>query len=271
MAHCRGPAGPSIHCGPMNACVVPATVSYFPSGGALRSRSVGDAVLAGQVELPALPVRLLADWSREARESLDLQPGDVEVLPLARARSRWPDFRLCVAQARHWLAGQGLAAELLDDADMALMTCLGARYHHDGAQYGGAAFFNLFVSDDLGLDLHFAATGRRIALARGTAVVFDPCQPHAVVPRGSAAFDPLDFAPGRDRAQYFLTWELPIEHAALAALLGVAFDVDPDAASVPEAQLRLGGAAAELCPASGCWKTGASTPAVASQRAGSGA
>ncbi|QHI99488.1 hypothetical protein GT347_16800 [Xylophilus rhododendri] len=230
--------------------------SYFLSGESLRSRGVGERVLAGTVDLPPLPERLLADWRREAREELGMEPGDVEVMRLARARVRWPGLRECQAAAGAWLASQGLDARLLEDADMALMACLGARFHHDGAQYGHAAFFNLFVGEDRGLDLLFALGGQRIPLVRGTAVVFDTCQPHAVVPRGASAFDAAAFLPEHDWLQFFLTWELPVEEPALAGALGIAFDVDPEVAAVPHEQLRVHGRPAEPCPASGRWLGG---------------
>ncbi|WPB57635.1 hypothetical protein [Xylophilus sp. GOD-11R] len=201
------------------------TRCHYRSGDTPRSRCVSDVVLAGRIELPPLPARLQAGWAREIREEFDLHVGDVEPLPLARARTRWPDFRLCVAEAGHWLASQGLPAASIGPDNIALMACLGADRHHDGVRYGGAAFFNLFVSDDRGLDLHFPAIGLRLPLVRGTAVVFDTCQPHAVFPRGSAGFDERDFVADRDWAQYFLTWELPIEEPALAAALRIDFDV----------------------------------------------
>ena len=135
------------------------------------------------------------------------------------------------------------------------MACRGARYHHDGAQYGGAGFCNLFLSDDKGLDLHFPSTGHRIPLTKGTVVIFDTGQPHAVIPRGSSGFDAADFPPERDCTQVFLTWELPIEHADVARALGIAFDIDR-AACLPldEEQVWLNGARAEVCPASGRWR-----------------
>ena len=52
----------------------------------MRGRSVGDAVLAGTVDIPAPPARLTADWQREIGTRLELEPGDVAPLPLARAR-----------------------------------------------------------------------------------------------------------------------------------------------------------------------------------------
>lgn len=229
-------------------------VSYYWSGDALRRRSVSSVVLSGTVDVPVLPARLVADWNRDISLRLELVPGDVESLPLPRARTRWPDYRQCVQAAYDWTGSLGLP-ELLAVCDVALMACRGACYHHDGAQYGGAAFCNLFLSDDKDLDLHFPSSGHRIPLTQGTMVIFDTGQPHAVVPRGSSGFDAADFPPERDCTQVFLTWELSIEHADVARALGIAFAIDRAACLLlDEEQVWLNGARAEVCPASGRWR-----------------
>ncbi len=228
-------------------------VSYFRSGDVMRSRSVSDVVLSGTVDVPASPARLVADWEREISLHLELEPGDVEALPLVRARARWPDYRRCVQAVSDWTHTLGLQVELAA-CDVALMACRGARYHHDGAQYGYAAFCNLFLGEDRGLDLHFPATGLRIPLRRGTVVVFDTGQPHAVIKRHGSGFDAADFPPGQDCSLVFLTWELPIENAAVGQALGISFDIDPSTALLPgDEQVWLNGAPASVCPASGRW------------------
>ncbi|MFZ2294866.1 MAG: hypothetical protein WAW46_07485, partial [Polaromonas sp.] len=124
--------------------------SYYWSGDAIRSRSVGDVVLSSTLNVPAPPARLVADWQKETSLRLGLQPGDVEALPLTRARARWPDYKHCVRAVSDWTRTLGLS-EALASCDVALMACRGAQYHHDAAQYGGAAFCNLFLSEDRGL------------------------------------------------------------------------------------------------------------------------
>jgi hypothetical protein len=229
-------------------------VSYYRSGEALRSRSVGAPVLAGRVDLPTLPGRLLADWERDIAHTLGLQAGDVEALPLARARMRWPDYQHCVQALTDWTRERGLQ-DVLAHSEVALMACRGARYHHDGVHYGGMAFCNLFLSEDRGLDLHFASTGQRIALTRGTAVVFDTAQPHGVIARHRSGFDATDFAPERDCNQVFLSWELPIEHAQVAQALQIGFDLAPvNAWPLQEEQVWLNGAPATVCPETGRWR-----------------
>ena len=229
--------------------------SYFWSAGAIRSRSVGDVVLSGTLDVPALTARLIADWERETSSRLSLEPGDVEPLPLARARARWQDYKQCVRAVSDWTRTLALG-DVLASSDVALMACRGARYHHDGAQYGGAAFCNLFLSDDKGLDVHFPVTGHRIPLSRGTALVFDTGQPHAVIQRGGSGFDAANFGPERDCTQVFLTWELPITDADVARALGVAFDTDPSTAlQLHEEQVWLNGAPAVVCPDSGRWSS----------------
>lgn len=228
--------------------------SYYWSGDAIRSRSVSGVVLVGAVDVPALPARLIADWQRDIALRLGLAPGDVEALPLARARMRWPDYQRCVASMTQWTTLLGLG-DVLAASDVALMACRGARYHHDGAQYGGSAFCNLFVSDDRGLDLHFPATGLRIPLSRGTAVIFDTGQPHAVILRGSNGFDAADFPADQDFTQVFLTWELPVENADITHALAIAFDIASSTASTLNAeQVWRGCNRANICPNSGQWQ-----------------
>ena len=235
-------------------------VSCFRDGDLIRSRSVGHRVLSGTVEVPVPPARLVADWQRELSVHLALAPGEVEALPLARARARWPDHRQCVQAAANWTTSFGLPAALLASCDTALMACRGASYHHDGVRYGGMAFCNLFLSADQGLDLHFPTTGHRFPLGRGTVVLFDTCQPHGVILRGSSGFDAADFGPDRNPTQInqvFLTWEVPIDNDAVAHALGVTFDTDPVTAELLDAeQLWRGGARADVCPATGLWTRG---------------
>jgi len=228
-------------------------VSCYWSGDVIRSRSVSNVVLSSQIGVPAPSARLMADWQQDVSLRLKLEPGDVEALSLARARMRWPDYRLCVQAVADWARTLGLPG-VLDASDVALMACRGARYHHDGAQYGGMAFLNLFVSEDRGLDLHFSGTGHRIPLTRGTVVIFDTGQPHAVIERGSAGFDVGDFLPDRDCTQVFLTWELPIEDIQVGRALQITFDVDPAAALLlDDEQVWVNGARASVCPDSGRW------------------
>lgn len=228
--------------------------SYFWSGDVIRSRSVSEVVLSGTVDVPAPPARLLADWNRETSLRLGLEPGEVETLPLARARVRWPDYSRCVRAVADWTRTLGLH-EVLAASDLALMACRGTTYHHDGAHYGGAAFCNLFLSEDRGQDLHFPSTGHRIPLARGTVVIFDTGQPHAVIQRGSSGFEAADFSADQDCTQIFLTWELPIEDANVAHALGIAFDIDPSTASLlDDEQVWLNGAPVSVCTDSGRWR-----------------
>lgn len=186
-------------------------------------------MLTGTVDIPALPARLLSDWEWEMAQQLNLEAGDVEALPLARARMRWPDYAVCVQAAADWTRTLGLHDVLADieiQSEIALMACRGARYHHDAQQYGGSAFCNLFLSKDKGLDLHFPDIGLRIPLTRGTVVIFDTAQPHAVIPRWASVshgFHASDFPPELDCSQVFLTWELPINNAYVAQALGISF------------------------------------------------
>jgi hypothetical protein len=229
--------------------------AFYRSANAMRSRSIAACVPTTTLDVPAPPERLQADWSRDIALQLGLEAGDVEPLPLARARRRWPDYLRCVQAMVNWTHSLGLQS-LLSESEVALKACRGARYHHDSAQYGGMAFCNLFLSEDRGLDLHFPCTGQRIPLRRGTAVLFDTGQPHAVVARHAPGFQAADFAEGQDCNQVFLSWELPIENPPLAQALGLAFDTDTATALRLDAeQLWRNGAPARLCPESGRWRS----------------
>ncbi len=204
------------------------TAHYWSNDGTqnhLRNRSVSDLVLTGTINVDAPPTRLLVDWEREMTQQLNLEPGDVEALPLARARMRWPDYSACVQAVGEWTRTHGLA-DVLTSSEVALMACRGARYHHDAELYGGSAFCNLFLSEDKGLDLHFPAIGLRIPLVRGTVVIFDTAQFHGVIQRRATedhGFKASDFPAELDYSQVFLTWELPIDNAHVAQVLGISF------------------------------------------------
>jgi hypothetical protein len=227
--------------------------SYYLSGDTIRSRGVSDIVLSDTLDIPMPPARLLADWAREVSTSLVLAPGDVEQMPLARARMRWPDYARCVQAVTEWTGAHGMP-DVLSVSDVALMICRGARYHHDAVQYGGSAFCNLFVSEDKGLDVHFPVINRRIPLTRGTVLIFDTAQPHGVIQRHGGGFNAGDFPPGQDFTQLFLTWELPIEEAGVCRALRLAFDTAPaDALQGDVEQVWLNGTRAEVSPESGRW------------------
>jgi hypothetical protein len=227
--------------------------SFFWSGETLRSRDVSAVVLSGTVPVPALPARLVADCEREIDGQLDLAPGEVEALALARARARWPAYRQCLQMMSDWLHTRGLPT-VLAATDPALMACRSVRYHHDGTHYGGAAFCNLFLSEDCGLDLHFPGADCRVPLSRGTVVIFDTGQAHALVERSSGQLYRADGHPTPAQTQLFLSWELPIEHAEVKHALQLAFDVEPLTASrLDQAQVWLNGAPASVCPESGRW------------------
>jgi len=228
-------------------------IATFRSGENIRSRNLSAAVHSALLDVPGAPPRLLADWHREITLHLGLEAGDIEALPLGRARLRWPQLHRCFDAVRHWLAALGLP-DLLSSSDVALMASRGTSYHHDGARYGSKAFCNLFLSEDSGTDFHLPAAGHRIALSRGTAVIFDPCQPHALIKRGALGFDEADFAPRQMPPQVFLTWELPVEHDALARALGITFDAAP--VTPPQAQAEQvwrDGVPVEVCPKTGDW------------------
>jgi hypothetical protein len=186
------------------------------------NRSISPIILTTTLDIPAISTRLNADWERDIATQLCLATGDVEELPLARARLRWPDYKQCLEAMAHWTQDVGLQ-DVLSTAEISLMACRGARYHNDVELYGDSAFCNLFLSEDKGLDLHFPNINLRIPLQRGTAVIFDTGQTHGVIKRSSNSFDEGDFPLGSDCSLVFLTWELPIDNGHVAHALQIEF------------------------------------------------
>lgn len=227
--------------------------AHFEQDGQRWRRPVSAQWHTTTLNLPAPPAWLQADWARRVQHDLALAPGDVEVLPWGQMRRRWVEHRQCQAAVAQWLSGLGLG-ELLADSAPTLMVCLGARYHHDAEQYSEALFCNLFLSDDAGLDLHFPATGQRLPLQRGTAVLFDPSQPHGVVARHAAGFEPATLSTEALAGQVFMSWELRPDPALWRRWLGVLMEPDPAGPGQPEAALRLDGAPVRVCPDSGGWR-----------------
>ena len=202
---------------PANAPLLTTSFISEAVGDIIRTRRVSNIVLVASLDIPLPPKHVLADWQREILQHLSLEPGDVEEIPLARTRMRWPDYSRCVQAMHDWTSTAGLPG-VLAASHVSLMACLGARYHHDSEQYSHSAFCNLFLSEDTGWDVHFPAIDLRIPLRRGTAMVFDTGQPHGVIRRGSSAFDIADLVLDEDASQRFLSWEIPIEdtHVAIA-------------------------------------------------------
>lgn len=219
------------------------------------TRSLGRNILSSVLALPEPPARLVADWERDISGLAGLEPGDVDVLSLPRTRARWPGLRECAAAVSAWLAGLQLEGVLHDGA-MALMACRGAPFHHDAALYGASAFCNVFLSEDKGLDVLFPAAGVRIPLERGTVLLFDTAQPHAVVGRGCPAFVAEDFSGDADYSQVFLTWELPlsVDNTGVARVLGICHQPLAPTASATGVQIWWNEKAARMCPDTGLWQ-----------------
>ena len=193
-----------------------------PRSSTLNRRTTGYLVLSDRLPLAAPPDRTIADWQRDSQQLLALEPGDVEPLPLARTRMRWPGCKQAMDLAWQWMSEQGMETARTG-SEVALMACRGAACHHDGERYGDKAFLNLFLTDDEHMDLYFPVIDIRIPLGRGTIVLFDTYQPHTVVARGEVLFDHTHFLSPQVSAQVFLTWEVPISHAEVARQLSVAW------------------------------------------------
>jgi hypothetical protein len=91
--------------------------------------------------------------------------------------------------------------------------CRGAFFHNDA--HFGDVLFGVWCLAGPARDLVFARLERRIPVAVGAAVVFDPFEPHAVLDRGAARYDRTDYegAP----IGVFLGFELALDAAVRSA------------------------------------------------------
>lgn len=192
----------------------------FANETAVLHRPVSLECHSAHLSIPAPPRALVADWRREILGQLGLEPGDIDVMPLARTRRRWAQMPMAIDAVGKWLLALDMP-DVLQHVEPALMGCRGTPYHHDGERYGDKVFCNLFLGPDADVDLHMPAAGVRLPVHDGTVVLFDPSQPHALVRRSSAGFATSDFADGAHQSQVFLTWELPLANAVVARSLGL--------------------------------------------------
>lgn len=225
--------------------------AHFSCDGVLYRRNVSGHLCEAVLDIPLPPPAVVADWQRDITQQLRLEAGDIDTLPLGRTRLRWPEHRQCFNVLRHWMENLGLP-DLLGSCEVALMASRGTRYHHDGMNYGSKIFCNLFLSDDTGVDFDLPLSGR-LALKRGTVVIFDPCQPHALIRRGAAGFEETDFLPAQIPPQVFLTWELPAQHGAIQRLMNITIHPCPDALQTLGDEVRRNQERVCLCPKTGAW------------------
>lgn len=179
------------------------------------SRTIATRVLTGRLALPKLDEKRLDIWSMAMSDLGIVQPGEVSALdrsyPLIDGRT--------MAAAFAWIRGQGIDApdgEFLPTP----LTCLGASFHHDADNYPDQVFAVVWLTEDAGWDLYFPATGDRVALELGTAVLFDSALVHGVVARGSTTFEEEAF--GFDQSMgSFLSLDFQVEHPGVAKALGI--------------------------------------------------
>ena len=103
-------------------------------------------------------------------------------------------------------------------------SCRGAHFHND-AHYDDVLFGAWCIAGP-SMEIVFPRTGWRVAIAVGTAVVFDPFEPHGVLLPGSGTYDAArytDVAPN-----VFLAFEVALTEPVLSAFgIGAAIDRAP--------------------------------------------
>lgn len=108
--------------------------------------------------------------------------------------------------------------------------CRGAFFHNDA--HFGDVLFGVWCLAGPARDLVFARMARRVPVAVGAAVVFDPFEPHALLNRGAVRYEPADYegAP----VSVFLGFELALDAATRAA-----FGIDAPKPGAPVLSSRV--------------------------------
>lgn len=146
------------------------------------TRTISGRVEHALLDLPALDESQIEAWSSKMGAD---SPLSGEILALGEVEGALVPAGAMVA-VKEWPASHGVATT---GAHERAFACRGAPFHHDAESYPDSGFGVLWLADDTPWDLLFPFLKVRVPLEYGTVVMFDSAQPHAVVTRGSDAFD----------------------------------------------------------------------------------
>ncbi|KWU23449.1 hypothetical protein [Burkholderia cenocepacia] len=230
-------------------------------------RTVGDGMFTGQLNLDPLQEDALEIWTDRAVTHGLSDPGDIlsiaSLTPDGRSRFEAksnepgrlhvPEFGQVCAQLMDWGGTHAMKRALLV-AEPVLISCVGARFHHDGSTFENDAFCIVWLSDEADLDLVFPHINRRVPLSRGTVALFDAGQVHGVLPRGASTWDPKAFE--RLDFQFLLSFNLSVDAPGVCELLGithrVAYEYQTDWGTRPRIRSESKG---EVDETTGAWLT----------------
>jgi len=181
------------------------------------ARDVSDTVFTCVLPVPHVPSELRQAWCNDALLHRLGDPGEVSSLR-SGLLGQWSGLQATSQAVIRWL-GKLRLRQAAQEIEPSLLACFGAVFHEDSSGFGDQAFVVVWLTEDEGLDLYFPNIGKRVALSHGVSVLFDSCQPHGVVQRGTEIWDPGAWLP-RD-PQLFLSWDLPLHRRALRNRLGV--------------------------------------------------
>ena len=163
-------------------------------------RTVLNCVWAEQLDLSNVPeTGPLLDYLR-AQSTADA--GDVKSHMHLDSSLHTPLETLCRLVAKKLKAWRLLVDNTSLVSSALLMSTRGAQPHHDAdvTPEGNKLFWSLSLQDT-DTDVVFANIGQRLPQSQGTLVVFDPCQPHAVMAREQKYFMKSHFK--KSRSQFF--------------------------------------------------------------------
>jgi hypothetical protein len=183
-----------------------------------KLRSISAKVIVGKIEPSSKSVTSAHDWIEKCKDIVD--PGDVTTVPTDIFFKSGGVDEL-TEQVVEFLREVGVSIEpadrdLCNESGMVMESC---EFHNDMVSYSERIFCVTWLSEDLQLDLVFPQINVQVPLTLGSTVLFDPCQPHGVIRRGSVGHLECEFV-GAPRNACF-SFDIPINAPGLVDLMEI--------------------------------------------------
>lgn len=187
-------------------------------------RDVSDLVVHDQLTVSTVSQDVVQAWVQEAAALGFDEPGEVASMRMTEALD-WHGLDDAYRAVSAWAQKTGFSEPFAESLP-SFLACYGAVFHDDSHGFPGHTFCVLWLSEAEGLDLVFPNIDKRVPLSFGTVVLFDSCQPHGVLRRGSSAWHKGDYPTPPAGAQFFLSWDLSLQEERLRSLMGIRMHTD---------------------------------------------
>lgn len=181
-------------------------------------RTIAPRVLSAHLPMAPLSAQMHQSWERRLA-GWDVSIG--EVFSSGSAEGLVPPE--LAQMLRQWLEREGVGTGALhqDNEVASMLACAGCCFHTDAHGFSECAFLVVWCSESPDQELSLPHASVRIPLRYGTAILFDPAQPHGVVRAGEEFFEEGAFDPG-DLGR-FVCFEVDISAPEVSRALGIEF------------------------------------------------